>query len=205
MAKTASSTRSEAATRDRVVEAALRLTAAQGWHAWSLGALAREAALAPDALMRLVRTKACVLNLLEAMIEAKALGGLPVSFVDEGTVRERLFDVIMRRFEALQPHRAAIVAILRALPTMPVVAAGAGLKLQLAMARVLDVAGVPVQGPGGLLKAKALTGAYLWVLRTWLRDEGQDLEATMTALDKALARLEGWASRKRTERAPQAA
>ena len=108
----------------------------------------------------------------------------------EETVRDRLFDLIMRRFDALSPHKAGVRAILADLPADPATGLCLGPRFLRSIAALADAAGVKTAGLLGVLRVKALAAAYLCVMRTWLKDESADKAATMAALDRLLKRLE---------------
>ena len=59
---------------------------------------------------------------------------------------------------------------------------------------MLQAAGVPTSGIRGDLRVRGLIGVWLWVMRTFDRDETEDLSPTMAALDTALARADQLAS-----------
>ena len=96
----------------------------------------------------------------------------------------------MARFDAMAPHRAGIVAILRALPTMPLTTIAGGPNLLAAMRATLALAEIGHDGLSGMLRTKGLAAVYLNALRAWLDDDSADLSATMKALDQGLARAE---------------
>jgi AcrR family transcriptional regulator len=110
------------------------------------------------------------------------------SDMDEEPARERLFDVLMRRLEALGPHREAVRSLLRS--------AGRNAPLALALNRLavrsqkwmLAAAGINASGPRGALRAQGLALLFGSVLRTWVGDDEPGLARTMAALDRALAR-----------------
>jgi AcrR family transcriptional regulator len=111
-----------------------------------------------------------------------------LSDMEEETARERLFDVLMRRLEALAPHREAIRSLLRsARRNVPL-----GLALNALSARsqkwMLAAAGIGASGPRGALRAQGLALLFNSVLRTWVRDDDPGLARTMAALDRALGR-----------------
>jgi hypothetical protein len=105
-------------------------------------------------------------------------------------VREALFEVFMRRFDALQPHREAMARLAREIPMDPAAACRLAMRATRSIAAMAELAGVDVSGPLGALRARALAGLHAWVLRAWLADDTQDMARTMKALDQGLARLE---------------
>ena len=106
--------------------------------------------------------------------------------VTEANPRERIFDLLMRRFDVLQQHRAGMLALLRILPLNPVLAFGLGTATLRSMAWMLETAGLSAAGLRGLVRAEALVGVWLYALRAWKDDASADLAGTMAALDKAL-------------------
>jgi AcrR family transcriptional regulator len=102
--------------------------------------------------------------------------------------RERLFDVLMRRLEALAPHRQAIRSLMRsARRNAPLAMALNGLALR-SQKWMLTAAGINASGPRGTLRAQGLVLLFGATLRTWVNDEEPGLARTMAELDRALAR-----------------
>ena len=105
--------------------------------------------------------------------------------------RDRLFDALMRRFDALAPHRAALRAILRDSLGDPAALLGAP-ALLFSMAWMLESAGLSAAGWRGRMRVHVLAGLYLSLFRVFLEDDGTDLAKTMAALDRRLRRVEAW-------------
>jgi hypothetical protein len=116
----------------------------------------------------------------------------PLDSAPDERPRDRVFDLLMRRFDALTPYRAAIEALGRELPTDPLAALAAGAGLLRSMRWMLEAAGISGEGLGGAVAVKLTAAAYLATLRTWLRDESADLAPTMAALDRRLRGIERW-------------
>jgi AcrR family transcriptional regulator len=173
----------------RLVDAALRLAAGQGWRATSLAAIAAEAGLPLDQAYAACSSKHAILAAFLRRIDRAALAGpAPES---DASGRDRLFDILMRRFDALQPHQAALRAILRDSIGDPAALLGAPALLR-SMAWMLAAAGISTAGWPGVLRPQALAGLYLWVLRDFLSDESADLARTMAALDRGLRRAQSF-------------
>ena len=89
----------------------------------------------------------------------------------EESARERLFDVLMRRIELLEPHKAAIRSLLRSCERNPAVALalnGIALRSQQWM---LTAADIEAAGPRGMVRAQGLALLFASVLRTWVHDD----------------------------------
>ncbi len=111
----------------------------------------------------------------------------------EESVRERLFDVLMRRLEVLAPHRAAIKSLVRSSARNPALAMalnGLGVRSQHWM---MTAAGIGTNGPKGLVRAQGLNLLFARVVCTWINDEDPGLARTMAALDRELSRGARWA------------
>src|SRR6266850_5268837 len=102
--------------------------------------------------------------------------------------RERLFDVLMRRIEALEPHKAAVRSLARSVarnPGLAVALNGLAVRSQQWM---LTAADISAAGPKGMLRAQGLAVLFAGVLRTWMDDDDPGHARTMAALDRALGR-----------------
>ncbi|HQT47604.1 MAG: TetR family transcriptional regulator [Acidocella sp. 20-63-7] len=113
----------------------------------------------------------------------------------EGPVRDRLFDILMRRFDFLQLHRPGVLALLRFLPLDPPLALLLARANLAALGRVLEAAGVPATGLRGALRKRGLALVWAYAVHAWTKDESADLAHTMAALDHALDRADLFAAR----------
>ena len=174
-----------------LITSALRRAVDDGWRTVTIAAAARAAGLPlPEARARFP-SKAAVLLKLGRMVDQAALEEAP----DEGPVRDRLFDLLMRRFDAMQAHRGGVVAVMRALPMDPPTAVLLACATRRSMRWMLQAAGGSTTGLFGEIRVRGLMAVWLWAMRAWERDETEDLTTTMAALDTALARAEraaGW-------------
>jgi hypothetical protein len=102
--------------------------------------------------------------------------------VVDGTVKDRLFDILLRRFDFLQMHRAGVVALMRALPVEPAWSAWLSSETLKSMGWMLEGAGVSSRGLRGEVAKRGLAVVWAWGIRAWLRDETEDLSTTMAAV-----------------------
>lgn len=188
--KAAGSASTHKSLEDRAVDAALELAADRGWRAISLAEIAAQAGASLAELYAVLPSKGVILDAFARRIDRATLAGVEIDARDAGTVRDRLFDVVMRSFDALEPHRRAVAALVSDLPRNPLAALCQGARLLRSLAWMAAAAGVDTSGPLGVLRVKAIGAAYLVVLRTWLADESQDKARTMAVLDRALKNLE---------------
>ncbi len=176
---------------DRIIDAALACIARQGWRRLSLADIAAEAGLPILRVYRLFSSKPAILCGFFRRIDETVLAAPPEGEPDERP-RDRVFDLLMRRFDALQPYRATLDVLARELPTDPLAALAAGAGLLRSMRWMLEAAGISAEGLGGVVAVKLTAAAYLATLRVWRRDESPDLAPTMAALDRRLRGIERW-------------
>jgi hypothetical protein len=177
---------------DRALIAAwFALAADSGRQFPSVAAAAKEAGLALGRARARFASRGSVLMKFGRIADQAALAGIPADV----SVRDVLFDMIMRRIDTLQAHRAGVTAVLRLLPGMPPLALLLGLATERSMRWLLDAAGVGTSGLAGELRVRGLVAVWLWTVRAWQSDESVDLSTTMAALDRALGQAEraaGW-------------
>jgi len=82
-----------------------------------------------------------------------------------GTPRDRIFDVIMRRIDAMQPHRAGLLRFLKDLPRRPDLLLALAPGLPASMARLLDAAELSPEGLAGQVRVQGLTLVWLATIR----------------------------------------
>ncbi len=174
---------------DRLVDAALALAARQGWRDTGLGEIAAEAGLPLGEAYAACPSKLAILAAFHQRIDRAALAAGAAE--QDAAPRDRLFDVLMRRFDALQPHKPALRAILRDGMGDPLALLGLPALLR-SMAWMLEAAGISAAGWRGRLRANLLAGLYLSVLRVFLGDDSTDLAQTMAVLDRRLRRAESF-------------
>lgn len=169
-----------------LIGAAFNLAAEDGWRRMTIAGAARAAGLPLTRARVRFPHRAAVLLRFGRLADQAALAELSA----DGPVRDRLFDLIMRRIDALQAHRAGVLAVMRALPCEPATALLLTCATRRSMRWFLHSVGVGTAGVRGALKLRGLVGVWLWTLRTWERDESSDLSTTMASLDNALGRAE---------------
>lgn len=176
---------------DRIITAALTLAAGRGWRRVGLSDVAAEAGVSMAELRNAFSSKAAIINGFVRRTDERVLAAGPA---EGSSARDRLFDVLMRRFDVLQPDKAAVAAVVRATLCDPWAALCYGPGLLASMAWMLEAAGLSSAGPTGALRTKGLSLVYLAALRTWLGDDGVDLAKTMAVLDRGLRQAESVAS-----------
>lgn len=176
---------------DRIIDAALACIVRDGWRRLSLAAVAAEAGLPVLRVYRNFRSKQAILHGFLRRIDEAVLVEPPPAEEDERP-RDRLFDLLMRRFDALRPYKPALGVLRRELPADPATALCAAASLMCSMRWMLEAADIAAGGVRGAVAVRLTAAAYLGTARVWQQDDAPDLGLTMAALDGRLRRIERW-------------
>lgn len=190
-----------------VAACALSLAAIYGWRNVSLGEIAEEAGLSLADLRGLYASKAAILAGFTAQIDAAVLAS-KFDHGEDDSARDRLFDVLTRRFELLTPHKGGLAAVARECAGDPCAALCRCCGVLRSMTWMLEAAGIPSVGFNGRIRVKGLALIFASTLPVWLRDDSEDMARTMAVLDRRLARAESlagmvWRGRRADGPAPE--
>ncbi|GEO99797.1 TetR/AcrR family transcriptional regulator [Methylobacterium haplocladii] len=180
--------------REAVVEALMRLAAEQPWNDIEIGDIAREAGISLAEFRDLFPSKGAVLGGLSRLIDTKVLEGDSSDLAEEPT-RERLFDVLMRRLDAMAPYKTALRRISYAMrgDVLSMLALnGVALNSHRFM---LAAAGIDTEGPLGRLKLQGTVIAFARTVQVWLDDDDPAHARTMARLDKEIRQGERFMER----------
>ena len=175
--------------RSKAVQAALDLAKERRWGDIGLADIAQEAGLSLADLRREFSCKTDILRAFQAELDAEVLAK-PRPSGGTSTPRDRVFDIVMARFEAMQPYKPALKRISSYLCCRPGEAAPLLCSSLASQYWMLEASGAKLDGPGGAVRVTGLAAIYGKVFRVWLEDDTPSLDRTMAALDKRLGRGE---------------
>ena len=164
---------------DRAADAALALAADRPWSQISLLDIAAKAELGFAELYCAANGKAAVMDHLSRRFDRAAL----VTAAEPGEVHDRLFEAVMARIEAMEPHRHALIAISQ--EEGPAAMAPRLIKTAKAL---LETAGIDTGGLKGMARRLAMTAVWGRVVQVWRDDDGA-LNRTMAEIDQRLKDL----------------
>ncbi len=179
---------------ERILAAAMEVAVGIGWRRAALADIAAAAGMSLGELHAHFADKAAMLRGIVELADRKVLAGAAEPD-PESSARDRLFDVLMRRFDVLKPYREGLAAVAREGGGVGVGDAICGAQRMLrSLAWMLEAAGIGTGGWAGACRVKGLAVVYAATFSTWLRDESEDMSKTMAALDKNLGRAERFAN-----------
>jgi AcrR family transcriptional regulator len=177
--------------RDRIIDALMALVAERSIEEVGFADIAGRAGVSLADLRQEFGGKLAIVAAYVKDIDRRVLAGGDADLAEEPP-RERLFDVLMRRLEALAPHRAAIKSLMRSARRHPSLALALNSLAVRSQQWMLTAANIDAAGPRGWLRAQGVAFLYARVLRTFVEDDDPGLARTMAALDRTLGRGQRW-------------
>jgi len=178
----------ETATDETLIAALWRVIAAHGWPGLTMRRLAAEAGTDAATLRERFSTRLDLLLLHGRVMDQAVLAGTITG--QGGLARDRVFDVLMRRLDAMQLHREGILRLFEDMRRDPALALALAPHIGIAMRWMLEAAEIEAKSCQARLLAMGLAGVWLATIRAWVRDDSPDMGSTMAALDSALDRAE---------------
>ena len=178
--------------RDKAVDALMSLLSEHSFEQIGLAEVAGRAGIKLSQLRAEFGSTLAILGAHIKEIDRVVLAGGDSDMAEE-PARQRLFDVLMRRLEALAPYRDAVRSIMRSARRNPGLAFALNAMAVRSQRWMLEAAGIGTAGPRGALRAQGAAFMFARVLSVWIDDDEEGLDRTMAALDRGLASAERWA------------
>ena len=174
---------------DSIVDTALSLASKGKWEDVTLGDVSDVTKIPMPEIVNAVGTKFGILSLYLRRLDAETLANLDHDTTD-ASIRERIFDTLLCRLDAMDVHKTAIDSIIRATLQDPLVTWHSAQLLGRSLTYMLEVSGVSSSGISGFSRISGLGIIYLRTLQIWLTDDSADMSKTMAELDKRLRQAE---------------
>jgi len=180
--------------RTAIMEALLELAGERSWDDITISDVATRANVSLATFRDLYPSKGAVLASFTRHIDKIVLDGTTEDLVGE-PAKDRLFDVLMRRLDALAPYKLGIEGVWDWTRRDPLAATAINKLVVNSMRFMLEAAGIESEGPVGALKLQGLALAWSRILDVWLRDDDPGHAETMATLDRELSRGEQFVAR----------
>ncbi len=173
--------------KEQITDAVLKLAARTDWGGVQLLDIAKEAGLSLSQLRETISAKEDVIPLLFERLDKQMLDAT----VFEGETKDRLFDLFMARFDAMNANREAFRSILKSAALDPASLCRILPQAYNTMSWVMAAAGIDTQGLKSKPARLALMGVVVSAMRAWVKDDTPDLSAVMAKLDQGLDKISG--------------
>lgn len=170
-----------------LLKTAFALLAERGWRAFSRTELARRAGVSLARVYEVLPSRLSLVTALGRQLDRAMLESNPAE-LDGMTPRERVFELIMRRLDAMAPFKEGLRELGR--EGAPELLGPACENVGRAMGWLLDASGAELHGLRRCGAGPVLALVYARTVSVWLRDDTPDHAKTMAELDKRLSQAE---------------
>jgi hypothetical protein len=175
--------------RTYILSAALEVASVRQWEFVSLIEIADSAGLQVNDITSVYAAKSDILEAIIDDLDNEVVLSFP-DYDEDIPARDRIFDVLMERFDIANPHRDAHISFFKSFGWTQNESCADISLMKKSMTRMAKCAGLDTNGLSGALAVTGLSMAYLWVVLTWINDTSPDLSKTMAELDKTLGRID---------------
>ena len=179
----------------RLINAAFDLAARHRWREITIRDIAQEAGLSAPEALTIFPSKFLIVKAFSRRVDQSILNDLAVDAETDESPKDRLFDILMRRFEVMSDYKAGLIGIVSDLGSAPCSVIHRILAVRNSIAIMLEAIGIPTSGLDGQIRVHGLLAIYAYCLNTWFRDESADLAATMAAVNQGVSFAERFAKR----------
>lgn len=179
---------------EKIIAAAFKLALEKDWADVALADIARKTKMPLGDVTALFSCKTSILIAHLRLVDARVMKEAEADDMEGESARDRLFDVLMMRFDALSGDKEALKLIATASRRDPVVAAALYRPLLRSLGWMLEAAGIDSSGLRGAVRVRGLAAIWANVFSIWLED-GEDQSRTMAMLDRRLRQGEDLLSR----------
>ena len=179
---------------DKLAEAAWAQLADTSPRALHIDDIAAAAGIAPSAARAVSGSiTALILHQLARLDRQAVLESLAdIEDAGEVSIRDKIMEALMHRFEVYAPYRAQMIQLESAARRDPVLGLRLVESLLQATRMLLRMAGDDLAGFRGEARVRGVAGLAMVVARVWRTDDTPDLSVTLKEIDKRLATAEEW-------------
>jgi ubiquinone biosynthesis protein COQ9 len=171
--------------KGRLIAAAMRLADTRPWAEITLIDIAEAAGVSLADLKTSVASKPELIAAFMTAVDDAVVKSAVARDVSQPP-RDRLFEVIMGRFDLLMPYKTALKSIAAGRTADP----GLIRPFLASQHWMLQAAGIGTDGTQGTMRVLGLGSLYAAIFQTWLNDDDPGMAKTMASLDRRLRRGE---------------
>lgn len=174
--------------RNAIIDALMELASERSWDDITISDVATRANVSLATFRDYYPSKGAILAGFSRRIDHIVLEAAVGDELAGEPPKERLFDVLARRLDALALYKLGLEAIFDWGRRDPLAAAAINRVVVNSMRFMLEAAGIESEGPVGAVKLQGLALAWSRILPVWFRDDDPGLASTLAALDRELTR-----------------
>lgn len=175
--------------RTAILSGALDVASVRPWEFVSMIEIADSAGLSISEFISVFPSKSDILKEIIDDLDCQVEKSFP-DYDADVPARDRIFDVLMERFDIANPHRDAHISFFKSFGWTKSESCADISFMKHSMTRMAKCAGLETNSLSGAMTVTGLSMVYLWVTMSWIHDTSPDLGKTMAELDKTLGRID---------------
>ena len=174
----------------RIINTSLEIAAERGWRNTQMIDVSEKAGVALIDLYRVAPLKIHIILAYMREIDSQMVSKLELGIAEE-PAKDRLFDLVMRRFDLLNMQKTGVIAVIRDIQRNPITWLYTWPAFLRSSAWVLECAQANYSGVFNAIQVKGLAFIMIGATQVWIDDDSEDMAKTMAYLDKQLGRADG--------------
>ena len=174
--------------QNKFSKAALKLLKSKSWSQISIQSICKEAKINQYQVYNFAKQKKDILVLINNYFDQKMINS--ISNIGKSSNHDKIFEILMQRFEILNQHRNSVMKIFKYIIKKPDMIIFLLPEIIKSLNIVLESSEISTEGCLNNLKIEGLLIIYIYVFSIWMKDKTVGLDKTMAALDKSLNNAE---------------
>lgn len=169
-----------------LVKSSFNIIEKSGWKSFSLQKLSYAEKIPINEIKIFFKSEITILDEFSKMIDIKVEKSFDYEELQNTSVKDNLFELIMLRLEFMQPYRNALKSIKSSFKSDPLVAKSVAKNVMNSLDFYLELTNAFNDTFLDIFKKKSIFLIYSYIFMIWLEDDSDELSKTMSELDKLL-------------------
>ena len=177
------------------IKLAFKLIEEIGWNNFSLEKLAKKESIKIEDLNFFFKDETELIENFSEMIDEQVIKEVDLNEFNQNSVKDNIFELIMVRFEKLDPYKKSLDILLKELRYKPKILNKLTKKIFNSLDLFLEISNAKSNYVFDFLKLNIMFIIYGYTFKIWLEDDSEDMSKTMAEVDKWLSEAEGYANK----------
>ena len=177
------------------IKLAFKLIEEMGWNNFSLEKLAKKESIKIEDLNFFFKDETELIENFSEMIDEQVIKEVDLNEFNQNSVKDNIFELIMVRFEKLDPYKKSLDILLKELKYKPKILNKLTKKIFNSLDLFLEISNAKSNYVFDFLKLNIMFIIYGYTFKIWLQDDSEDMSKTMAEVDKWLSEAEGYANK----------
>ena len=167
----------------------------EGWNSFSFNKLSKSLNAELNLVKNLLKSKKQLLIIFSEYIDEEVMKNVDINDLKDNSVRDNLFELLMLRFEKLQPFKTSLRILLNDLKSKPGDLKKIYKKIINSLDFYMEISNSKKNFIFDFIKFNSIFLIYSLTFKTWINDESKDMSITMAELDKWLSKAEHYSEK----------